>query len=200
MTGPGPLTRPAGPGDLDALSRVLAEAFHPLPPSRWLIPDDAERAEIFLPYFRLLLDTALASGIVATTPARDAAALWIPSGARPLPDYGDRLAVITGPLLPQFRAFDAAMEKHHPGHVPHDWLAVIGAAPARQGQGAGSALLAARHRDLDRAGRGAYLEAADLRARGLYLRHGYADHGPPIELPGGPLMYPMWRDPRPGAA
>ena len=42
----------------------------------------------------------------------------------------------------------------------------------------------------------AYLEASDERTRRIYLRHGYADHGSPIELPGGPFMYPMVRHPR----
>lgn len=30
-------------------------------------------------------------------------------------------------------------------------------------------------------------------SRQLYLRHGYADCGHRIELPGGPALYPMWR-------
>jgi GNAT superfamily N-acetyltransferase len=67
--------------------------------------------------------------------------------------------------------------------------------PDRQGQGTGHALLRAYHEILDRdAGAPAYLEASDLRTRQIYLRHGYADHGPPIHLPDGPLMYPMWRE------
>jgi hypothetical protein len=67
--------------------------------------------------------------------------------------------------------------------------------PDRQGVGTGTALLRAYHQILDHdAGAPAYLEAADLRTRDVYLRHGYADHGPPIQLPDGPLMYPMWRE------
>jgi hypothetical protein len=41
----------------------------------------------------------------------------------------------------------------------------------------------------------AYLEASDERTRDLYLRHGYTDHGEPIELPDGRSMYPMVRIP-----
>ncbi len=54
---------------------------------------------------------------------------------------------------------------------------------------------------LDRdAGVPAYLEAADLRTRQFYLRHGYTDHGPPIQLPDdGPQMYPLGRECRPEA-
>ena len=58
----------------------------------------------------------------------------------------------------------------------------------------------------------AYLEASDERTRRIYLRHGYADYGTPIQLPGssfahgddglpgqpadGPRMYPMVRRPK----
>ena len=69
--------------------------------------------------------------------------------------------------------------------------------PGRQGQGTGTALLRSYHERLDRdAGAPAYLEAADLRTRRMYRRHGYTDLGPPIQLPDGPLMYPMWREGR----
>lgn len=66
--------------------------------------------------------------------------------------------------------------------------------PDPQNQGTGTALLNAYHQILDRQARAlAYLEAADLRTRQIYLRHGYTDHGPPIQLPDGPQMHPMWR-------
>jgi GNAT superfamily N-acetyltransferase len=195
---------PAGPGDLEVLSQVIAVAFHGLPPSRWLVPDPASRAEIFPGFFRILLDWAMAAGTVTTTPGRDAAALWIPAGHHPpVPpdDYPDRIAAVTGPWLRRFEAFDATLEVCHPAGAAHEWLAIIGVHPARQGQGLGSALLAARHQVLDRSGRGAYLEAASPRARDLYLRYGYALRpGAPLHLPeGGPPMWPMWRDPRPAS-
>jgi hypothetical protein len=41
----------------------------------------------------------------------------------------------------------------------------------------------------------AYLEASSRRARQLYLAHGYVDRGVPIQLPSGPAMYPMIRQP-----
>ncbi|HMG63277.1 MAG TPA: hypothetical protein VK599_10040, partial [Streptosporangiaceae bacterium] len=46
----------AGPADADALSHVIADAFHDLPPSRWLIADPGERARIFPGFFRILVD------------------------------------------------------------------------------------------------------------------------------------------------
>ena len=57
----------AGPADLDALSQVIAVAFHDLPPSQWLVSDPAERARIFPGFFRILLDWAMADGDLANT-------------------------------------------------------------------------------------------------------------------------------------
>lgn len=47
-----------------------------------------------------------------------------------------------------------------------------------------------------RQGVSAYLEASSDRSRRLYERHGCTDLGPPIGLPDGPTLRPMWRDPR----
>ena len=74
---PGNVVR-ADAADLDILSQVIADAFHDLAPSRWLIPDPAARREIFPGYFRILIEHAMANGVVHTTPDRTAAALWIP--------------------------------------------------------------------------------------------------------------------------
>jgi len=188
----------ADEADLDTLSQVIADAFHDLPPSRWLIPDPAARRRIFPGYFRLYVEHALAHGTVHTTTDRAAAALWIPAGehpAGPPPGYGTRLRAATSPWTGRFLAFDAALDRHHPAGIPHHHLALLAVRPGRQGQGAGTTLLDAYHQILDHTGTPAYLEAADLRTRGIYLRRGYADHGRPIRLPDGPLMYPMMREP-----
>ena len=87
------------------------------------------------------------------------------------------------------------MVGRHPAGPAHSHLAILGVRPDRQRQGLGTALLLARHRVLDRDGTPGYLEAADWATRRLYQRHGYADLGQPIQLPGGPMMYPMWREP-----
>jgi GNAT superfamily N-acetyltransferase len=113
----------------------------------------------------------------------------------PDPDYGIRLTAATSPWTDRFRLFDKALERHHPAGVAHHRLALLAVHPDRQGQGTGTALLRAHLASLDAAGMPAYLEASDLRTRRLYLTCGYQDHGLPIHLAGGPLMYPMWRNP-----
>ena len=65
----------ADAGDLDTLSQVIADAFHELDPSRWLIPGPADRRAIFPGYFRLFAEHALAHGAIYTTTSRTAAAL-----------------------------------------------------------------------------------------------------------------------------
>jgi GNAT superfamily N-acetyltransferase len=187
--------------DLDTLSHVIAEAFADLPPSRWLISDQAARRQIFPPYFRIYLDHALACGLIATTPDLDAAALWIPAGPGapgPPPGYAERLRAATLPWTRRFTAFDTALERRHPAGRPHRHLALLAVQPGRQGHGIGTALLESGHRALDQAATAAYLEASDQQTRDLYLKHGYILWpNAPFNLPdGGPPMWPMWREPR----
>jgi ribosomal protein S18 acetylase RimI-like enzyme len=68
----------ANPGDAGALAELIAEAFAELAPSRWLIPDADARRRVFPGYFRLYVDSTMTAGVVHTTPARDAVALWLP--------------------------------------------------------------------------------------------------------------------------
>jgi GNAT superfamily N-acetyltransferase len=188
----------ASDADLSALSQVIAEAFLPLAVCRWLIPDPDARRAAFPGYFGLYAEHAHADGLVQTTPGRAAAALWIPATgpAEPPEDYPGRLAALTGPHLPNFQTFDQALDAHHPAGTFHHHLAILAVCPDRQGQGIGTALLAAHHAVLDEQGIPAYLEASDERTRALYLRHGYADRGSPIEFTDKVRMYPMWREPQ----
>ncbi len=216
---PGAATRGivrAREADIGVLSQVIADAFFPLAPCQWLIPDQAARRDIFPGYFRMYVEHAMADGLVHTTPGRDAAALWIPLGPQlpcPPDGYDEHLAQITGPWAERFAVFDAELDAHHLTGTEHHHLAILAVRPDLQGHGTGTALLDAHHAVLDEQGTAAYLEASDERTRSIYLRHGYADYGTPIQLPGGsfahgddgapgqqadgPRMYPMVRDPKP---
>jgi GNAT superfamily N-acetyltransferase len=193
--GTSPAVVRAGEADLDVLSQVIADAFHDLAPSRWLIPDPEARRQLFPGYFRLYLEHALASGAVHTTAGRTAAALWVPSGQDAPDGYDLRLAAVTSPWTSRFVAFDATLDRHHPAGVPHCHLAILAVHPDQQGQGIGTALLHVGHAKLDGEGTPAYLKASGPRSRDLYLAHGYTDHGSPIQLSEGVLMHPMWREP-----
>jgi GNAT superfamily N-acetyltransferase len=185
--------------DTQVLSQVIADAFFGLDPSRWLLSSPARRLAVFPAYFRLYVRHALETGVVHTTRDREAAALWVPvseNGPAPPPDYERHLAAATHPWTQRFFDFDAELDRHHPAGTAHHHLAILGVRPGRQGRGIGTALLNAHHATLDQAGIPAYLEASGRRTRYLYLAHGYHDCGTPIELPGGPAMFPMWRQPQ----
>jgi GNAT superfamily N-acetyltransferase len=208
----------ADPADTEALSHLIADAFFSLAPCQWLIPDAAARRDILPAYFRLYVEHAMADGHVDTTPARDGAALWIPTGAQPTAPpagYHEYLASITGPWAQRFAHFDTELDAHHLSGTAHHHLAILAVRPGRQGHGIGTALLNAHHATLDEEHTVAYLEASGEDTRRIYLHHGYTDHGTVIQLPGvhaahadhhrpdqiadGPRMYPMTRHPRPTA-
>lgn len=191
---------PADEGDAAALAQVIADAFHDLPPARWLIPGDDARRDVFPRLFGIFTEHALANGTVYTTPGRTAVALWLPvgeDGPAPPAGYDERLAAVTGAWAHRFRAFDAALDHRHPAGASHHHLAMLAVRPGHQGQGTGSALLRAHHATLDQQHIPAYLEASDPRNRALYQRYGYTDRpGDPFHLPaGGPPMWGMWRNP-----
>ena len=189
----------AADADAGRLSRVIADAFIDLPPSRWLIADPAARREVFPGYFLIFVEHALACGVVHTTPDTSAVALWHfmgdghdggPAG------YEARLAALTSPWTDRFLAFDAALGQCHPVGVRHHYLAMIAVRPDRQGAGIGAELVRSYHQEIDGQNDApAYLEASSERVRGLYLRHGYTMRpDAPFYLPdGGPPMWPMWR-------
>lgn len=183
--------------DVDALSQVIADAFHDLPPSPWLIPDADSRRAVYPVYYQLYIEHAMMVGMVHTTCDRDAVALWIPviDGQPPGPPSAcaERLAMITRPWTDRFLAFDEALSSRHPLAFQHHYLAVLAVRPDRQGRGIGARLLGAHHAVLDERRMPAYVAASSPRNRAFYLRHGYTDFGAPLPLPGGPPLYAMWR-------
>lgn len=185
-------------GDAWKLSTVVAAAFHPLAPCQWLIPHAIQRRVALPAYFRILVDHALTVGSIDTTPDCTAAALWLPVGSdgpEPPKRYEQRLKEAVGPHLERFEILDEQFEAHHPLGAEHQHLAILAVHPDHQRQGLGRALLEHRHRQLDQTRSPAYLEASDETNRAWYARHGYRDLDSPIRLPGGPEMFPMWRDP-----
>lgn len=84
----------------------------------------------------------------------------------------------------------------HPAGRAHEYLWMIGVTPERQGEGLGTALVRHVLDRCDREGLAAYLEASNARSRDLYQRLGFEVAGGPLDLPDGPQMWPMWRDPR----
>ncbi|MFF3763213.1 GNAT family N-acetyltransferase [Streptomyces sp. NPDC001922] len=84
----------------------------------------------------------------------------------------------------------------HPTGTAHYYLPAIVAAPGRQSAGLGGALLASALDRCDRERMPAYLEASNTRSKALYERLGFVFRGRTVDLPGGPSLWPMWREPR----
>lgn len=189
---------PAAGGDAALLSGIIAEAFRHLDVARWLVPDDHDRATVLQATMGILVEHALTHpcGLADVTVDLQSAAVWFlldtDGGDFQPTDYDARLAAAAGPHLARFRQLDDAFAAHHPRSEPHLHLAVLATAPPHQSAGRGSTLL--RHRHDRHPELPAYLEASSPQSRELYLRHGYRDHGPRIDLPdGGPPLWPMWR-------
>jgi len=188
------------PTDTAEITRLLAAAMGDGPVARWLTPDAAVRREYAPAYFEIFAEHAVRYGEVyasvdAQTQDLSGVALWFPlTSLIPQPaDYDRRLKDASGLAFDRARELDAALEAHHP-MVPHHYLAFVAVHPRHQCHGIGSALLSRHHSRLDAAGIPAYLEANDPRNRDLYLRHGYVSREP-IQLPEGPPIWPMWREP-----
>jgi ribosomal protein S18 acetylase RimI-like enzyme len=87
------------------------------------------------------------------------------------------------------------MEKRHPDDRSHWYLFILGTEQAAQGRGWGSALLAEMLARVDADGMSAYLESSSERNLALYARHGF-EVTDEVAIPGGPRVWPMWREPR----
>lgn len=198
MTGQADVIRieQADPSEARMLAELIASAFQPLPPVRWLVPEPADQRRVLAGNFQIFVEHAFAHGLVQVVADRSGVAIWFPVGDEPPPPpagYDERLDAACAPWADRFRTLDALFEANHPAK-PHHHLAFLAVAPDRQGKGLGSALLRHHLSWLDEQGMPAYLEASSERNRDLYQRHGYRA-GEPFRLPDGTPFWPMWRDP-----
>ncbi|WP_327114818.1 GNAT family N-acetyltransferase [Streptomyces sp. NBC_01341] len=193
--------RQADRGDRDQVVRILDEAFHEDPVSSWVFPDEDHRRAVHGRFLGVFADITLSQGRIDLLEDGTAAALWIsvPAGApqgtddtpalmRETADPDNERAELVGRLTGAV----------HPHDRAHEYLLMIGVSPQRQGEGIGEALMRGVLERCDREGVPAYLEASSERSRRLYERLGFGFTGKAVELPEGPLMWPMWREPQAG--
>ncbi|MGY1601853.1 GNAT family N-acetyltransferase [Geodermatophilus sp. SYSU D00815] len=196
-----PQARPATRSDQRRLVHVLATAFAEDPVFTFLLPPSLWRREARLRQF-FALEAARSARRGGTWVSADGsgAAVWFPPGqwqSTRSEDLlqGPRWLALLGSRAPAADRARKAMQARHEALAPHWYLLYLGAEPRRQSRGVGSSLLRAVLERCDHDGTPAYLEASCERNRQLYVRHGFADLDP-LPLPdGGPVMYPMWRDP-----
>ncbi|WP_030915703.1 GNAT family N-acetyltransferase [Streptomyces sp. NRRL B-24720] len=193
--------RQAETEDREQVVRLLDEAFHHDPVSGWVFPDEAHRRAVHGKFLGVFVDVTLAEGRIDLLEDGTAVALWLPVPAgvpteedttpalmRATADPDNERAELVGRLTGAI----------HPHDRAHEYLLMIGVSPDRQGEGIGAALIADVLERCDRDGVPAYLEASSARSRRLYERLGFTFMGATVELPDGPSMWPMWREPQVG--
>ncbi|MFD5519938.1 GNAT family N-acetyltransferase [Streptomyces sp. NPDC127066] len=207
--------RVAGEADRELVVRLLDEAFQDDPVSNWVFPDPAQRRAKHPGLMAAFTDVVLAEGRVDLAEDGSACALWLSvpaagnhdgAGGNQGDGEGDgsdedgpaQLREAVDPDNERIELIGRLTAGIHPGGRAHAYLWMIGVTPERQGEGLGRALIESVLDRCDREGLAAYLEASNARSRALYERLGFALSGRPLDLPDGPRMWPMWREPRPG--
>jgi ribosomal protein S18 acetylase RimI-like enzyme len=193
-----PALRRAGAGDAPAVAAVLAAALDDTDIAHWLVPEHAERVEVYRRYFDLVTPWFVEHGTVYLAADGSAAAAWVRLDGKFEPDiedYDRRLERACGAATERFVRLDVDMLAGHPDGMTHDYLTFLGVAPAAQNRGLGSRLLREHHRVTDADGLPAYLEATGRRNAALYARHGYADTNE-VPIGDGPPLYAMIRQHR----
>ncbi|GAA2591192.1 MULTISPECIES: GNAT family N-acetyltransferase [Streptomyces] len=196
----GVLIRTAGEGDRDLVVRLLDEAFQDDPVSSWVFPGEEYRRRTHHRLMAAFADAVFAGGRVDLTEDGAACALWLPVPAEAQAGDEDGPAQVREAVDPgneRVELIARLTEDIHPAGRAHAYLWMIGVAPGRQGEGLGTALIERALGRCDREGLPAYLEASSARGRVLYERLGFEFTGRALELPDGPRMWPMWREPRP---
>lgn len=191
--------RRADGGDRESLVRLLDDVFRYDPVSSWVFPDEMHRSKVHGLFMGVFLDVALSEGWVDITDDGAAAALWVhvPAGE---PEEEDdtpaRMREVADPDNERAELVGRLTGAVHPHDRAHEYLLLIAATPERQGEGLGTALMTSVLERCDHARVPAYLEASSERSRGLYERLGFAPLGEAVQLPDGPRMFPMWREPQ----
>lgn len=198
-TGTSAGVRQARPDDFGPLAEVLARAFYDDPVTAWFYPDAARRLRHGRRFFAIRLRQLAGHGLIFTDDEHSGAALWAPPGQW-REDFRQSLRML--PMLPVLlphivRSTRAVreIERRHPV-VPHFYLSVVGTDPQKQGGGIASALLAPMLHRCDVSGTPAYLESSKAGNLSFYARQGFAVRER-IELPNGPPLWLMWREPDP---
>lgn len=194
--------RRAVASDSARVVQTLSDAFATDPLILWMGRRSGARDAGRLAMFRFLVENLGLPGNEVWTPDDySAAALWVPPERADLKQpLWQELKMIPTLLsfaglggLSRVNEFRKAADAHHPKTEPHFYLMSIGVDPRFQGQGLGSALLAATLSHVDAHGLGAYLESSSPRNVPLYRRHGFEvtkEFRPGTDAP---PLWGMWR-------
>jgi ribosomal protein S18 acetylase RimI-like enzyme len=193
--------RPVVASDVPALADMLTRSFADDPVANFMFAGERRRRHGLHSFFTSQIRRQyLPLGHVYTTDDRSGAAVWGPPDRTRQPVRELLRLLPTAPYLASTRMVKALqllfeIESLHPKE-PHWYLATLGADPARQGKGIGSALLDTMLRQVDEEGVPAYLESSKLRNVSLYARFGFEVVSEHRSKVGSPLIWRMWREPK----
>ncbi|MFF9207199.1 MULTISPECIES: GNAT family N-acetyltransferase [unclassified Streptomyces] len=195
----GVVIRRAGEADRELVVHLLDEAFADDPVSAWVFPDEEYRRRVHHRLMAAFTDVVLEEGWIDLAEDGTACALWlsVPEGEHEDEEGPAELRRAVDPANERVERIGRLTAGIHPTDRAHAYLWMIGVAPDRQGAGLGTALVEHVLERCDRDGVPAYLEASNARSRALYERLGFAVLPDRVlDLPDGPRMWPMWREPR----
>ncbi|MDD5555777.1 MAG: GNAT family N-acetyltransferase [bacterium] len=195
--------RKAVEADIPVLVRRLAPSFAAQPLTEWILGRGERAVRKGERVLELDFRNALPYGLMYTTGGLDGAALWHPPDRRETLrgnlSRAARLILIIGPTarLPRQLAAFLRFGRLFP-KTPHYYLSLLAVAPAAQGRGIGSALLAPVLGVCDARGVPAYTvtdyepniafySRLDFRVRDVFPAGG-----------GGVRAWTLWREPRGG--
>ena len=185
--------------DVEPLAAMLARSFHDDPVTRWVYASERRRPHWSRRFFGWQVQRLLAQDATWTVDDGAGAALWaLPGRWREESRETLRLLRLTLPgvlpRLPRVLVGLGQVESRHPDER-HLYLAVLGVDPDRQGEGLGSQVIRPGLDLCDQERLPAYLETGKERNLAFYGRHGFevVDR---LELPKGPPVWFLWREPR----
>ena len=195
--------RVATKDDAAVVTELIVAAFYDDPTWSWAFPDPRLRREQHRRLWRLLVDAALRFSWVWLAPHDTSTSVWIPPGETELTEsQEDELAQLVGELLdsdaPRVMEAFELFEDAHPRDEPHYYLSLLATDPRQSGHGYGLGLLKANLAIIDEEYLPAYLEASNPANVPLYERYGFRVVGH-FDLPDGPRVHTMWRDPTPSS-
>jgi GNAT superfamily N-acetyltransferase len=202
MRSPAPKVRALRDDDVAACAAALALAFADDPVYRYIHPGDREWERVGPRFFQILLRHFAVHATVLTTGAAGAVAIWTPPEPPP-PAFARlaftlRLGALLGRRIARGARVGTALESLHCA-APHWYLAILGTAPAAQGRGLASSLLAPIVDRCDAAGVPAHLETATESNLPFYAARGFAVVGEARVAGGGPRLWALQRAPARGS-
>lgn len=190
--------------DVVACAAALALAFVEDPVYRYIHPGAGEWERVGPRFFEILLRHFSAHATVLTTGAAGAVAIWTPPeprapGAFARLGFTLRLGALLGRRIARGARVGTALESLHCAQ-PHWYLAILGTAPAAQGRGLASSVLAPILDRCDAARLPARLETATESNLPFYAARGFAVVGEARVAGGGPRLWALERAPGAGPA